>query len=221
MKPIKKNKSFRKEYGPVVVWLDDINKLVEVMGGKADISTNDYQFESIEDLKTHYGPGPFKALKISSSKPSAYVEFSRMSVSCYVFPSPTAAQTFHEIDDVLKKCQRRPLFIYRFWFAVVATIPLLLLWGLDEKYKDTTLLAIASTILPLAVLWGLVNTIRGQAAITLKHRHEARTFLERNRDQLLLLLIGAIVGGLFTFAGTVMKERFYPASPTVIAPKQK
>ena len=50
-------------------------------------------------------------------------------------------------------------------------------------------------------------------------RNAQRPFLERNKDQLLLLLIGGIVGGLITFAGVVAKERFYPSAPTVNATK--
>jgi hypothetical protein len=49
----------------------------------------------------------------------------------------------------------------------------------------------------------------------LQRRSEARPFFERNKDQLILLLIGGIVGGLITFAGVVAEERFYPSAPTV------
>jgi hypothetical protein len=64
----------------------------------------------------------------------------------------------------------------------------------------------------------LFVTLRRSAVINLQRRAEARPFFERTKDQLLLLLIGAVVGVLVTFAGVVMKERFYPSCTTMNVP---
>ena len=74
-------------------------------------------------------------------------------------------------------------------------------------------------VLAVWYLWVSFIRLRQNAVINLQRRREARPFFERNKDQLLILLIGAVVGGLITFAGVVVKERFYPSAPAVNATK--
>jgi hypothetical protein len=68
-------------------------------------------------------------------------------------------------------------------------------------------------------LWVMFVSMRRTAVVNLQRRSDTRPFLERNKDQLIILLIGAVVGGLITFAGVVVKERFYPSTPTINATK--
>jgi hypothetical protein len=42
--------------------------------------------------------------------------------------------------------------------------------------------------------------------------------MERNRDQVLMIVISAIVGGLITLAIGQLKDRFFPPSPPTSSP---
>jgi hypothetical protein len=45
-----------------------------------------------------------------------------------------------------------------------------------------------------------------------QRRIDTKPFFERNRDQLVMMIISAIVGGLLTFAASKIKDQIFPAS---------
>jgi hypothetical protein len=102
MEIIKKEKSYLKSYDPVVVWLDDLTEIIRTMQTtEPEITTDDYKFSSLDDLKEHFGGQEIHKLKISSTKPYSSVTFERFSVDLYVGSSPTSGQLYHELDDLL------------------------------------------------------------------------------------------------------------------------
>ncbi|HEY0848272.1 MAG TPA: hypothetical protein VGD96_00045, partial [Bradyrhizobium sp.] len=68
------------------------------------------------------------------------------------------------------------------------------------------------------MVWGVYHRGFRMAVIRLQRKNETKPFFERNKDQLLMLLIGTLIGSLATFGGVVLKERFYP-STSVNLPK--
>jgi flagellar biosynthesis GTPase FlhF len=84
MQKIKKQKSFESSYRPVVIWLEDLAELFAVMKENAEevgVTTDDYRFGTIEELKEHFGSQTqFQLRIVDSSQRFAYIEFTRRAV---------------------------------------------------------------------------------------------------------------------------------------------
>lgn len=223
MKKVKQEKSFRRSYWPLVVWFDQLAELLAVMkeaGNEVSITVKDYQFDTIEELREQFGVGSLRELKLSITKPFAYLEFSSTWVIAYVSSGPHAPKLFFELDEILSRCQRKPTFLYSQWLLLALGIGEYFLLSSDKFSNsafDIAILLLAAFLAPWVIWVGFIRTTR-TSLIRLQRRFEAKTFVERNKDQLIILLIGALIGGAVTFGGVVLKERFYP-SATVAQPK--
>jgi hypothetical protein len=220
MQKRKKQKSFGRSYRPVIIWLEDLAQIVSILREKANdvhISTEDYLFATVEELKEHFGTQTQFAMEVTGSIPYVRLELNRWWVKLHVSAGPQSAQLFHDIDSILASRQRRFSFLYSNWMV----LPILIGGGVARFFPEQANSPIVGVQAVFAVwyLWVLFIRMRQSAVVNLQRRSEVRPFLERNKDQLLLLLIGGIVGGLITFGGVVAKERFYPSAPTVNATK--
>jgi hypothetical protein len=217
MEKLKKQKSFGRSYRPVVIWLEDLAEIVSTLRENAKdvhISTEDYLLATVEELKEHFGTQTQFAMEVTSSIPYVRLELTRLWVKLHVSAGPQSAQLFHDIDVVLARRQRS---IFYSWWWLVAILAL----GAAPHFfpEQATPMLVVQSVIGVWYLWVMFTILRRTAVVNLQRRSEARPFLERNKDQLLLLFIGGIVGGLITFAGVVAKERFYPSAPTVNATK--
>jgi hypothetical protein len=217
MKLIKKDKTYSKNYGPTIVWLDDLATIFRLLeGSQIDISTDDYKFESLEDAQQHFGPHSIHSLKISSLKPSAQVEFSRHQTQTYVFASPTSLQLFHELDAILRKCERRPPIFYRYGIVFLGSLlPTGVGWFWEPKLFGIPVFLGPQLLWTIWMARVLFIDMRLHSVVTFKHRHEVPSFLTRNRDSLAIAIISAVIGGLVTIGGTKMKEVLFPPTPSV------
>jgi hypothetical protein len=214
MEKIKKQTTFTRSYRPVVIWLEDLEEIVSILKEAAkdvQISTEDYHFTSVDKLKEHYGSLTQFVMDITSSSPYVNIDFARRWMTVRVSPGAQSAQLFHEIDAILARRQRS--IFYNSWWSVV---PILLAGPAAYFFRAQAQVIIAvQLVLAVWYIWVVFIGMRRTAVINLQRRSEVRPFFERNKDQLVLLLIGSVIGGLITFAGVVMKERFYPSAPTV------
>jgi len=220
MKRIKKQKTFSKEYYPVVLWTEDLQELCDALkskGGAVEISTDDYKFESIGDATEYFGQKSQCDLKLSSDKPYAQVEFSRIWTRVYVSPGENSAAVFHDLDELLVRRQRKLPFLYSYWILV----PLLLLSFIPAEWSSLIFpwKEIASIVLFVWYFRVMFIKLRRHSLIRFQRHSDARPFWERNRDQLLLMLISAAVGGLITLAGAKLKEHFLPPN-SIVQPKE-
>jgi hypothetical protein len=226
MEKIRKQKSYRRSYGPVVIWLEDLAEIVAILNENCNdvqISTEDYRFKTVDELKDHVGSQAQFALEIDGHSPYVSADFDRTSATFHVSAGTQAAYVFHEIDSIIARRQRHFPLIYNWWLLMlssIATLGLSYFWILTGQTGPARhVLSVVQIITFLWFLWAAFVNVRRTSVVKLQRRSEARPFFERNKDQLLMLLIGAIVGGLMTFAGVVVKEKFYPSAPAVSLPK--
>ena len=224
MKPVKKDKTFFKNYGLTVVWLDDLNEIIALLdGAQIDISTDDYQFASVEEAQQHFGPRPIHSLKISSTKPSAQIDFSPRQTQTFVYSSPTSLQLFHELDDILRKCERKPRTLYTYWIIfLLSQIPFALSWvWADPKIVEVPILLAVQVLMMVWVLWVGFLKMRRHSVIILRRRHEVSSFFARNKDTLLIALMSALIGGLVTLGFGRVKDIVFPSAPVVSGPSSE
>jgi hypothetical protein len=224
MEKIKKQKSHRRSYGPLVLWLEDLTEIVTFLKEntkKVEISNEDYRFQSIDDLKEHFGSQTQFALAIDSTDPYVSIEFTHIGPRLYVAAGVQAAHLFHEIDNMLSQRQRWFPWAYSFWFMMVFPAAVFagdyfLLRGRPETVAQ--ILSQMTAVLSLWGLWACYVRLFRECVIKLHRRADRKPFFERNQDQLIMLFLGVVLGGIVTFAGVMAKEHFYPSGTAIHAP---
>jgi hypothetical protein len=114
MEKVRKEKSFGRSYRPIVIWLEDLAEIVSTLRKNAKdvhIATEDYLFETVEELKEHFGTQTQFAMEVTSSIPYVRLELTRLWVKLHVSAGPQSAQLFHDIDSILARRQRRFPFL--------------------------------------------------------------------------------------------------------------
>jgi hypothetical protein len=217
---IRRQKSYRRSYGPVVLWLDDLTEIVTVLmekSKKVQISTEDYRFGTVDELKEHVGSQTQFALEIDCYDPYVSIDFDRNSVSLYVAAGDQAFHLFNEVDGIIARRQRRFRLLYSWWLLMVASAVIIvadyfLFFGapeLEPYVRFIPPLLIICFIGPMFIRWQRVSVIK------LQRRSDAPSFLERNKDKVLMMIIGALI----TLAIGAVKEKFYPSAPAVTQSK--
>jgi hypothetical protein len=190
-----------------------LEELIEAMsnlgGGGVTLSTENYEFDSLDDAAKHFGSRAQHEFKVGTkSSPWAQVEFNSLATRLFVGRGPDSLKVFHELNEIIRRRQRFP--------AVGYNMLLLVAWGVaggavSNLFKWPWELAPALVSLPW-FSWGFYVRLRRHSVLIFQPRSEARPFFERNKDQLLMYLITFVLGGLLVFAGTQVKDRFFPAS---------
>jgi hypothetical protein len=131
--------------------------------------------------------------------------------SLYVSSGEKSAQLFIEIDEILTRYQRKPRWAYSSWIM----FPVLILGPAQYAVPDIELRLGVVSVQFLLFVWAMRAAfigIRRGIVVRMQRRSEAKGFFERNRDQLILFVITAIVSGLLGFAGGQIKDRFFPST---------
>ena len=209
-----------------MIWWDDLTEIVSALkqhAAEVHVSTEDYLFKSLDELKEHVGAqATLYTLDVNTLKPSVSIDLARLGSRLHISAGPQAAQLLLDLDGILSRCQRPFPWAYRFWFAMLLSTVVLVLNVFYLNTRPEMVAQIASVALNGVGLWPMwvayVN-VRRSCVIKMERRSDRRSFFERNQDQLIMLLMGAVVGGFVTFAGVMVKEHFYPSTPAINAPK--
>jgi len=214
MTKVKIAKSFSRKYGPVMLWLDDAQEIFDRVKGTAEsveVANDDYTFATLESAKEYLGEAPRYVFKISSSRPYMSLDGDRTGTSLYVSSGEKSAQLFIEIDEILTRCQRKPRWAYSSWIMLPVFILGAAQYAVPNDELRLGLLSVQFLLFAWYMRAAFIGMRRGMV-VRMQRRSEAKGFLDRNRDQLILFVITAIVSGLLGFAGGQIKDRFFPST---------
>jgi hypothetical protein len=225
MERIKIEKALERSYGPIVIWFDDLSEIVNMLKqapGGVQIDMQGYRYDSLDELREKAGGRTQSALTIASQSEgdasAVSLELTPVSVTLSVFDPQgrsEAVKLFYDIDHIIAPCVRRFAPLYKIGnVGVVWCLLLLFLFQFPPTFEDkvNVALAVLFGVLLLWSIWATFVNVRWSSVIRLQRRVEARPFLERNKDQLLVLLFGAAIGVLTSFSGVALKEQFYPSA---------
>jgi len=208
------NKPIRKEYLPVVLYVEDLEHIIDafrVGGNKIEVRTDEYSFSSVSELSDHYGVQQPKYLIISSSNPFVELDLRKSETSYYIAGgSKDAYEIAYKLDKILSARQRIPSWAYSTYF-VFSFFFLGVMLGYWVK----------GAILPGLVWYGWAAYINlyKHSKIVLEKRNNKRGFFKRNSDTIILLLIGAVAGAVATAVLTSpiqkLMEKFSTSEPSV------
>lgn len=211
----KLKKHISKEYLPVKIYIDDLEKIVAVLDDnsiKYSIETDFYKYDNLTELIKYSTDKAHKNLKIQTSNPYMTIEFHKMWAKIYVsVDDMLTTGLFHKIDEIINQSRRLIPFFYSYYFVWIVNILLPIenaLINRDGKlfheYIDTTLYI-------LWILWLARTTyirLVKHSSIQLIKKEHVSSFFQRKRDDLILALLSALVGAILGVIGTILTTKF-------------
>lgn len=190
------------------LYLDDIEQILALLGDNCKEITASgmgYEIERPREIDEYkeLTKEQFKSLEIKGLIPyvtmSTYKHTFESGIYVYISGDDTKSLgLFTAIVDILKKRQNRLITIYKSIFTYfLITVLIISTWlYLNTKYN----LGGPALILALIVWVAIYFYIPGSRILKLnkEYSNQKRNFFVRNRDQIILLLIGALFG--FGFA---------------------
>jgi hypothetical protein len=209
------DKSQMKDYGPLVMWTNDLEELFSELSNRSkfEFIADDVKFDSVEELnKVSKGRNPSK-VKFSASDPDLTVELYPHWARLYVSSSELLASgLFLKIDLILSRCEKKPKFFYQYVWAFGGVFVLQNLFMLPPLKPYTNLYL---CVVALSLLWLFyVIFIKGWrfSIIRPMHREERPSFFRRNFDAIVVAIISGVFGALVGVVATKMADKVW-ASP--------
>ena len=202
--------SLSKSFGPLVLWLDDLEDIearLQAYNPKLNIETEEYQFDSIAEFAEHFGGTVQRSLQITTSYPSfVSIELTPMSATMSVSTSgENASGVFYDLNEILSSRQRGVPWLYSYWFLwIVVGISWVSTSWLPVNIDNWFHFFLFPFL--IWILWIPYVRARRYSLIRVEHKGAAKSFLQRNRDQLAVAVIaaslGAVLGAILGIAGT-------------------
>jgi hypothetical protein len=206
------DKSISKDYLPVKLYLDDLESIEEILkevSTSLSFETEDYKFDSIEELKTHFKRAQINELHVKSSTPYITMDFTRMWTRIYVSSSDISnAGVFYRLDQIISNRNRKLKWRYSFYFLWIVNILLWIINGVPFGPKlipvNPYLSISIDTLAFMWLIWFFFIKFRRHSVIVLTHKNSEAPFLQRNKDNLILAIISALLGAILGIGGTLI-----------------
>lgn len=204
MKALPPSSRLAEHFGAVRLYRDDIQAVLDVMaraGLVIKITDARFEYDSLDDLTRSAGTSPKNvSFEGAENESLSRVGLSKSGRAWYLTYSGPAVQAVgSEIERILRLRQSKVHALPLHWLLQFGN--LLFMAGLLSRGRagDVSLALmsigalVTATSLCLTAYWLLYP------AVVLRFPHEAG-FLSRNRDAILLLVVGAVGGGLVQYA---------------------
>lgn len=120
-----------------------------------------------------------------------------------------ASGLFLKIDSILSRCERKPRFLFSFWWAIIgvwASSSLLYL----EPFKPYAYLQIWTQMLTLSwVILVIYIHICRFSSVYPKRKEDRPSFFKRNADSIVIAVVSALLGAV----GAKVLDRVWPNTP--------
>lgn len=199
-------KSRWEDLPPVKLYLDDIEKIVEILrevSTTIKIETDEYSIEDVKELAS-LDKERVTELNIQSAEPYLNLRIGpQKSWLNIAKDEPSSRGTFEKIKEVLFLRRRKALGFLDKWSI---TFPLTWLLGfatvefmIKAIRGGGTLFIIGSIISPLILLFYLLLASyfwsHGSFIIILRRRSQEQSFIKRNKDRIIVGVLLALVSG--------------------------
>jgi len=195
--------SYSEAYPQVKLYLDDVEEIVKILkeiSNEIEIKTEEYAFSDVSELTKTYAED-FTNLEIGSRNPYINIAFRRYRLSVYASEQTLAILgAIQKIKDLLRK-RKRSWILRRYYLVILidTTLTLILARGVTSWFSvaplPIDLLNGIVVVLNFSLIWKSYKI--PHSLIIPQRRLERISFWKRNRDQILVGIICAILGGLF------------------------
>lgn len=193
------NRSLSNYYLPVKLYLNDLFEIEAILKESSEhikIEVEDYQFSSVEELSENLHNKIITELELSNEYASIYLKPTTTSLHVQV-NNITGSGLFYKLDSLLRK-KRRPLwFLYSYYILI--PFPTIIIYLLNPYlFIDKTFRYILITIFVLSFFWIVFIRINRNSLVIISENNSITNLWTRKKDDLLLIIIGAILGAIGT-----------------------
>lgn len=205
----KKSKFISKYLNPVKLYMDDIDEIVSKIQhicSELEFSDKDYEYDSLEELIKHSGD-KLRELSIIGREPYISLDITKYNIGLYTAgESDEAVCLFYFFKDFLRnKSKWYWKFLKPFvWgnMLIPATFIFLAAWFANGISSGVARVAfVVLSIIFLLFILSILKYLEG-STIYLKKRYKVISFLERNRDNIVM----AIITGIIFLIGTIVSK---------------
>lgn len=203
----------REDFSLVRLYLDDFYEIIESLKSECEsvtIQADSYLLEDPKEVETLDKP-IVRELNIRTSKPSLEVDLRPAIAWLHIYDDDTKALGLSKkIEDILTKSQSPIRFFINGWACVIfaficgGAVFVPISYVLKQKPVTYPYLILACLILGfvLAVALPIVTLYfmdtRRQSLFLLERKSNRQGFLTRKKDELIIVIISAIVGSILT-----------------------
>ncbi|MDP9646147.1 hypothetical protein [Paraburkholderia caledonica] len=191
--------------------LQEVINLMTVGGDKPKIESGDFEFDSAEDLFNYLGDNGADQIEISRSRPSVSLTsrgFRSATIRSYGSDDVSLA-LFQRVVNALRHCERRTPFRAQPW-SVGVTAGLTLLAGFNAVNHGKSWASVPFICLAVfsAGLTAWLFKVQGRRDTLFfgVSRAAQKSFWQRKRDDILVAVISATLGGILGVAGTLVTQ---------------
>ena len=197
----KKIENADKTFASVKLYKKDVEELLAIMTtvfGEVRISDTQYEYDSLQELQDRKGT-TIKDFKISS--PSSSLHFSiGNSTLLKRTGEPEAVNAFAQISTLLNSSKRPILYaiFYPFTFVPLLFVPFIFIY----LYRTSIDVKLAQSVYFFGIILVSIPFIMQQVGafsrLVLADEHQEETFWTRNKDKIIMLLVGGAIGAILT-----------------------
>lgn len=209
-----------KNYGPLVVWANDLFDVVSELKAceSFELIADNVKFDSVEEfIQERRGRNP-SVVQIKARNPYLTIDLYPRWARLYVSSSQVLASgLFLKINSILSRCERKPRFFFSFTWPVGSAWILPNLFYLPSL-KPYAYLHIWISVLTLTWMFfvGYIH-IRKFSSIHPARREDRPGFIKRNTDGIVIAVISGLLGAVGGAVATKVADRIWPNNPNIAA----
>lgn len=201
-------------YYSVNLYKDDFENIINILSEVSDrvkISDDNYVYDSLDELISQKGLKP-KKVSISSYSPYVSIDLKPHSVWLYCSNSnKESLYAYNRIEEVLKKRRSVLSRIFNpavgiFFFSILMALTILAPADLIKSWLPNRWSRLSLVILLVGVpILSFFLRSGAFSSFALIKSHEQKNFFTRQKDDLIKIIIGAIIGALLTLLVSYLK----------------
>jgi putative Mn2+ efflux pump MntP len=205
-----RKRTIEKHYEFVHLFLDDLKRIDEILRNSTETiryETDEYTFENVGELITHYENQTIKELNIATTEPIIYLRFMKDTVYLSTWDAETATKAIgYSLDETISSRVRPYKFITSSITFTIVTI-FAILGHIYFTYDKNPYLLVSNLSFYILFIMATFLIKRTQSVkINIIARNQKTNFLKRNKDNLIVNAIVAVVSVLLTLLGTYLYD---------------
>lgn len=195
---------------PLRIYEDELRELYSFLTDTCEesisIETCGYELDSIDECR-NLPEKQSHEITISCKKPYLQIQLTQHYGEMYCGDANIEAEgIISRAEQILRKGERNhPRLTEKWWWLIPLFAGLL---GMGCASQSVSLIAVGTVLLVLSWVVVVVEYRLSYNTVVFALRKDAPSFWSRNKDQVLLLFIGAVVGSLFTIVVSLTQSLF-------------
>ena len=214
MKPAQRGKFHG--YSALTLYRDDLEEIIRIFNpnkneGVISLSDDDYEYDSLDELKSCKG---VKVNQLAISQSVRAIRLALGSDGSYLHliqPTAESEIAFYKAHEYLKSKEGWSWIpspveqaLYTFIFAGLAVVSVI------AGIKKNHIYFVAAVPAFFLGMWLFARPQRGnRPVIRLVNRADAPSFFRRKKDELVLLIVGALLGAVATLLATLLVNHLH------------